>query len=441
MSSFSRSLIVFGALALGATVNVARAADWPEKVLWNFVAPDNTDDQFGFRPQMGVLISDGAIYGSASAGGNKNGGTIYRRRNGNMTVLYSFTDQDATGCGYNPSARLVIDSDGVLYGTTYQGGVNGGGVVFQLGKDSSGKWVCTALNSFFSKPATGEPKGYAPFGGLTKVGNDTLYGVAQFSGKMKDPDTDVLIPSGGIIFKLTRDSSGGWDYARVYTFKIGDAAKNGVVPTGPLVYKNGILYGATFFGGNNNGGVIYKVDPAAPSSSYKVLHKFNGDITSSGALKGYQPTQGPLVVESDDVIYGATALGGKSSTDGTFVNAGVVFKLTKASSGTYAYEVLHSFDNTNVPENGSGPIGGLTQGPDGFLYGNTQFGGANGGGSVFRLKGANKTTFQLLFDFPDTTSGFRPSGPLWIGPAGTITGTTLIGGIQNAGNIFQLTPP
>ena len=80
-------------------------------------------------------------------------------------------------------------------------------------------------------------------------------------------------------------------------------------------------------------------------------------------------------------------------------------------------------------------------GSDGRLYGNTQFGGGGGGGAVFRLKGPDKTTFELLYDFPDPALGFRPSGPLNVGGAGVITGTTLLGGAANGGVIFQLKQP
>ncbi|HTM73073.1 MAG TPA: choice-of-anchor tandem repeat GloVer-containing protein [Pseudolabrys sp.] len=442
MSIFVRSLLVFGALAVGAGVDAARAqATFTETVLRNFSAPTDPGYQFGYRPQMGVLLSGGDLYGSASAGGKLNGGAIYRRAgNGQMTVLYSFTDTKptnaATWCGFNPSARLVRDSAGDLYGTTYQGGENDGGVVFRLHDDGSGEWTCTVLNAFFKKPGSGDPKGYGPFGGLTLVGQDTLYGTAQFSGATRQ--NGVLIPSGGIIFKLTRNGA-SWDYdGAIYTFRIGTPS-NGLVPTGPLFFKSGLLYGATSFGGINNGGVVYKIDPAAPAASFTVIFRFNGDTTSNAALRGYQPTQGPLAVDNSDIVYGATSSGGKD-INGAFINAGVVFKLTPSGNPMYTYEMLHSFDSQNLPGNGFGPIGGVTL-MNNALYGVTQFGGAAGGGSVYKLSGGLKRTFTLLYDFPDASLGFRPSGPLVVSGQETIIGTTLIGGNFNAGTIFRLTPP
>ncbi len=444
MSIFVRSLLVFGALAAaGAGVDTARAqATFTETVLRHFSAPTDPGYQFGYRPQAGVLLKAGVLYGSASAGGTRNGGTIYQRAaNGQMTVLYSFTDTKpknaAAWCGFNPSAQLVMDSAGDLYGTTYQGGENDGGVVFRLHNDGSGQWTCTVLNAFFKKPVGAQAKGYAPFGGLTLVGQNTLYGTAQFTGARSE--NGVVTPSGGIIFKLTRNGA-SWDYdGAIHTFKIGTPA-NGLVPTGPLFYdkNNKLLYGATFFGGVNDGGVVYTLDPAAAPATFTVIFRFNGDAASNAALRGYHPTQGPLAVDSSGVVYGATSSGGKA-IDGTFVNAGVVFKLTPSGNPMYTYEMLHSFDSQNVPQNGYGPIGGVTL-MNNALYGATQFGGASGGGSVYKLSGGLKRQFTLLYDFPDGSVGFRPSGPLVVNAQETIIGTTLIGGNFNAGTIFRLTP-
>ena len=58
---------------------------------------------------------------------------------GKETVLHSFTGAD----GANPRAGLILDAKGNLYGTTYDGGASGDGVVFKL--SSKGK---TVLYSF-----------------------------------------------------------------------------------------------------------------------------------------------------------------------------------------------------------------------------------------------------------------------------------------------------
>ena len=58
-------------------------------------------------------------------------------------VLYTF---DAVPHGGTPSARLIADTDGNLYGTTFNGGANKNGCVFELSRDSDGSWTETVLD-------------------------------------------------------------------------------------------------------------------------------------------------------------------------------------------------------------------------------------------------------------------------------------------------------
>jgi uncharacterized repeat protein (TIGR03803 family) len=75
-----------------------------------------------------VQGSDGSFYGTTRDGGTNGGqGTVFRiSATGALTTLYSFTGKDGGG----PQAGLVQGSDGNFYGTTYGGG--GGGTVFRL---------------------------------------------------------------------------------------------------------------------------------------------------------------------------------------------------------------------------------------------------------------------------------------------------------------------
>ena len=442
MSIFARSLLLFGALAIGASVNAAQAqTTWTETILLDFTE-SGAAAGLGFNPQMGVLRDSAGIYGSAYNGGANSGGTIYFRSGSNLRALYSFSNQpyseqnkNTTRCGFHPSARLIKNGRS-LYGTTYEGGQFGGGVVFKLvdSNDPNKQWTCNVLHSF-SNTGSARAQGYASFGGLVQGADGALYGTAQFNARTKD-STGVIIPTGGVVFRL-RSTANGWGYKVLHTFSVADRTA-GLVPTGPLTEKNGVLYGATFFGGLHDGGVVYKM--LVDGSGFQVLWTFQGNAEAPAALRGYRPTQGPLLVDASGAVYGETATGGKQA-DGSFSTGGVVFQLVPKAQPPYGYKVLYNFDSNNSPQLGFGPIGGLAMGPDGFLYGNTQFGGAAGGGSVFRLTGANKNTFELLFDFPDGSLGFRPSGPLSIGGAGNLVGTTFLGGAQNGGVVFQLKKP
>lgn len=100
---------------------------WPRTLLHSFAgSPD------GAEPSAGVTInSSGVLFGTTGNGGNANQGSIYRSAPGASaaTVLYSFPG-GAGGAG--PTAGVIFGGSGELIGTTTSGGSNGGGVVFRL---------------------------------------------------------------------------------------------------------------------------------------------------------------------------------------------------------------------------------------------------------------------------------------------------------------------
>jgi uncharacterized repeat protein (TIGR03803 family) len=106
---------------------------WNPTVIHTFTgAPDD-----GISPYAApVLDAAGNLYGTTSAGGANNLGTVYKLvpgGNGEWTeqILYSF----APGSGGNdPRAGVVLDAAGNLYGTTSQGGIKNKnyGTVFEL---------------------------------------------------------------------------------------------------------------------------------------------------------------------------------------------------------------------------------------------------------------------------------------------------------------------
>jgi len=117
--------------ALSPPVDPAGA--WTEAVLYNFRG--GTSD--GSEPGAGVVFGrHGALYGTTDYGGSNNLGTIFsltppvfRGRPWTETVLYTFT---GLADGAFPTSTLVVGEDGVVYGTTVNGGYAGGGVVFAL---------------------------------------------------------------------------------------------------------------------------------------------------------------------------------------------------------------------------------------------------------------------------------------------------------------------
>jgi uncharacterized repeat protein (TIGR03803 family) len=97
----------------------------------------------GAYPQATLVMdTQGNLYGTTAAGGTGapcSCGTVFKLDpSGNETILHSFTGGTD---GASPDAGLVLDAQGNLYGTTYNGGLDtcsadysdsGCGVVFRL---------------------------------------------------------------------------------------------------------------------------------------------------------------------------------------------------------------------------------------------------------------------------------------------------------------------
>ena len=95
------------------------------------------DGSNGFHPQSKLLIdSAGNLYGTASAGGPDDGGTVFELTKGTGSSQGN-TTFDRTN-GFLPWGGLIEDSAGNLYGTTNADGPNGLGTIFEVVEDSGG---------------------------------------------------------------------------------------------------------------------------------------------------------------------------------------------------------------------------------------------------------------------------------------------------------------
>ncbi len=162
----------------------------------------------------------------------------------------------------------------------------------------------------------------------------------------------------------------------------------------------------------------------------RTLHSFNGN-------DGKQPANG-LVIAPDGTLYGDTdaALGNSSHSV-----SDVIFKTRPDGSGI---QLLHTFPGTNssgVNSDGSAPNRLLLV--NGFLYGTTYTGGANGTGVIFKMD-TTGGAFQILHSFgPNTaqnTDGASAASGLSLGPDGLLYGTTSAAGAGGGGGIYKINP-
>lgn len=310
----------------------------------------------GLYPQGLVLSNDGNFYGVTYYGGNYYSswcelwgcGTVFKiTPKGNFSTLYSFcSDQVSCFDGSYGNSQLVQGADGNFYGTTREAGANGGGTVFKI----TPAGTLTTLYSFCSQPSCFD--GSTPQG-VILASDGNFYGTTNDGGTSQD----------GTVFKLTPDGA----LTTLHSFSGAD----GSLPNGQLIQAtNGDLYGMTWDGGGGFQyfGTVFKI---TLDGTLTTLHRFSG-------ADGWAPA-GRMVQATNGNLYGVTSLGGTSSQ-------GTVFTISLAGILT----TLYNFCSQTSCDDGDEPLGGLTQGTDGLLYGTTSLGGGSrcnesGCGSVFSL--------------------------------------------------------
>jgi uncharacterized repeat protein (TIGR03803 family) len=373
-----------GTAALGVVYELDPAGNYT--VLYSFPGGVN-----GSHPSAGVIRDPaGSIFGTTVDGGPNGRGTVFKvDATGDQTVLYSFRGH---ADGEQPWSGVTLDSAGNLYGTTYTGGTANAGVVYKL--DPAGHQ--TVLYRF-----TGGADGSSPYAGVILDSAGNLYGTTFNGGTDNAGVVYKLDPAGQetVLYSFTNSSDGSHPYAGV----ILDSAGN--------------LYGATYDGGTGYAGVVYKLDPAGQET---VLYSF-----TNGSDGGHP--YGGVILDSAGNLYGTTYLGGTA-------NAGVVYKLDPAGQET----VLYSFTGAD----GSYPYAGVIRDPAGNLYGTASAGGTANWGTVFKLDPAGQQT--VLWSFTGSSEagagGGLPYGGVILDSTGNLYGTTIDGGKIGAGVLFKLQP-
>jgi uncharacterized repeat protein (TIGR03803 family) len=254
----------------------------------------------GKNPVAGLIFdAAGNLYGTAQNGGDQaQDGTVFKLGSpgvlNELTALHVFNAR--AGDGRNPRGRLFFDHLGNLYGTTYQGGTQDQGTVFEI--DNAGNY--RVLHSF-----SGGADGKWPRAGVIMDQFGNLWGTTSNGGAF----------NGGTVFIIPADRTGEFV---VHDF---GASGDGQWPYGGLaIDANGNLYGTTVSGGAfAQQGTVFTIAPAGDNSfSYAVLHSFNGN-------DGASPAAG-VIVGPDGNLYGTCSQGGPGN--GFHGTGGTVWKLS-----------------------------------------------------------------------------------------------------------------
>ncbi len=192
----------------------------------------------GSHPRAGLLFANDKLYGTTDAGGTADVGTVFSLdTDGTEDVLYSFKGGSADGA--RPEAGL-IDVDGAFFGTTEEGGCSARpcGTVFRV----TNKGKENVLHVFIGHST--DQKGGRPVAGLLEV-KDKLYGTTRTDGKGDAGTIFSINPVGNVNYTVVHNFTGQPD--------------DGAYPRAGLIDVNGVLYGTTSFGGEYNGGTVFRL--------------------------------------------------------------------------------------------------------------------------------------------------------------------------------------
>jgi uncharacterized repeat protein (TIGR03803 family) len=313
---------------------------------------------------------------------------------GTLEVIHSFGEGD----GEYPSTELVMDGAGSLYGTTVTGGTYGGGSIFRLTPDGAGGWTETLLYSF-----TGGKDGGQPYGGVTLDGAGNLYGSAVIGGSGGACPEDGC----GVVYRLS-NVNGTWTHKVLHDFT---GTNDGYGPGAGVTFDAaGNLYGMTPTGGAYGLGTIYQLVPG-PNDKWglRVIHTFTGGID------GGTGSAGRLLLDETGSLLGVATIGGE-------YGQGIVFQLTPGANGKFKMTTLYSF--RGEPDAGF-PYSGLVKDAAGNLYGTSYYSGAHGDGAVYQLipHGNGRYKEKVIHSFEGGDGGAYPISTLAMS-GGALYGTT-----------------
>jgi uncharacterized repeat protein (TIGR03803 family) len=304
--------------------------------LYTFCSKKNCTD--GSYPAAGLLLAKNLyFYGTTTSGGKYGQGTVYKLTSaGKLTTLYSFCKETNCSDGEDPIGGLVQGTDGVLYGTTAYGGINGEGTIFSI--TTSGTF--TSLYSFCSGDCT---DGKQPEASLVQGSNGNFYGTTSW----------------GTLFEITPQGV----LTVLYEFCSLPSCEDGNDPLGNLAQSPaGVLYGAASKGGLNSGGVEWEYETS--SSSYQEIFEF-------GSNWGATPNSATL--GSDGNVYGTSL--GAVGTSGRYFPATAY----EISAENYAFTLLYTFCQSGSCTASGPPGAGMVEGTNGIFYGTLE------GGDVYSL--------------------------------------------------------
>ena len=327
--------------------------------LYTFCTTSGCPD--GAVPNGIIQAADGNFYGTAPIGGKANLGTFFRiTPSGEFSTLYSFCSWNNCRDGSSPYAPPIQGSNGSFYGTTVLGGV-GAGLVYEL---TPGKGY-QVLEKFCYGALQVCPFGSEPTASLVQDAAGNLFGTTAFGGTYDsgtvfeipakgealvvhafhlkdwvDPSTGLILASDGNLYGVGLNND--WDNLNGYgtIFEITSANAYSVLSSnyqslnGPVVQgTDGDFYGTTVYSkSSSDHGTVFKLSnglspfvrtiPAVAKAGETVLVLGNHLIGTTGVM--FNGVQADFTVESDTYIKATVPAGATSGVVSVVTPSGML---------------------------------------------------------------------------------------------------------------------
>lgn len=419
--AFMRLIATVVMMGTAAAVLAASPASAVSKLdtLYSFCPNSGCTD--GDQPYGGVtLLPHGQLIGTTGFGGKYNGGTVFdlAEKKGTLSTLANFCVGTPPNCQsyQGPITTLVEDTSGNIYGTTYFGGANNDGGVYELIAKPHHKYKLKYIYSFNGSDGSGPWE-------LTYAGQS---GGALYDGKSPLYSTTIAggLNGAGIVFSLT-PGGGGWQFQDLYDFCSAANCSDGGLPyAGVIIDSSGNLFGTTgYYGNSSDGGTIFELTNT--TFEEKTLYTF---CSASGCTDG----SGPLAGVAEDAkgnLYGTTYFAGAQGY-------GVLFELSANGS----YSVLHQFCSQTNCTDGSRPAAGVTLDSSGNVFGIAGRGGDANVGVIFEMANGNYKRLYSFCSVSGCSDGEYPYGTFALDSKGRLYGTTQAGGGHGLGEVYRVKP-
>jgi uncharacterized repeat protein (TIGR03803 family) len=215
---------------------------WNQTLLYSFCTQPNCRD--GKAPSAPLVVdSSGNLFGVTKSGGIADDGVAFEipAGGGSEIVMHNFCRLASCADGSNP-AGLTIDSFGRFLGTTQAGGANGAGAIFRIVPTATGFKESVLYSFCAASPCL---DGQSPQAGLTPDGTGSFFGTTRLGG----------LQQGGVIFRFRSGQ-----YTKLADLCTSTACSSGIDPYATVIPDpSGNLFGTANLEGANNGGTVFKL--------------------------------------------------------------------------------------------------------------------------------------------------------------------------------------